>query len=49
MAEGGNEAARIDVKERLRLLVGIYFDILVGYLFVLERDPYALHERALNR
>ena len=49
VAEGGNEAARIDVKERLRLLVGIYFDILVGYLFVLERDPYALHERALNR
>jgi hypothetical protein len=36
VADGGDEATWVDVKERLGLLVGIYFDILVRYLFVLE-------------
>lgn len=41
-----DEAARVDVEQGLRLFVGVDFDVLVGYVFVLERDPDALDERA---
>jgi len=44
VAQGRNEAARVDVEERLRFLVGIDFDVLVGDVLVLEGDPYALDE-----
>lgn len=44
VAEGGDEAAWVDVEKALGLLVGVYFYVLVGDLLVLERDPYTLHE-----
>lgn len=46
MADGGDEAAGVDVEEGLGFLVGVDFDVLVGELLVLERDPDALDEGA---
>lgn len=46
VAECGDQATWIDVEEGLWLLVGVYFDVLVGNLLVLEGDPDALDEGA---
>jgi hypothetical protein len=46
VADGGDETARVDLEERLRFLVGVDFDVLVGDGFVLEGDPDALDEGA---
>lgn len=46
MAEGGDEAAWVDVEEALGLLVRVDFDVLIGDLLMLERYPYALDEGA---
>jgi hypothetical protein len=46
VADGGNEAAGVDVEEGLRLFVGVDLDVLVGDLLVFEGYPYALDEGA---
>lgn len=44
MAEGGDEAARVDFEEGLRFLVRVDFDVLVGDVLEFEGDPDALDE-----
>lgn len=43
-----NETARVDIEERLWLLVGIYLDVLIWNPFCFQRYPYALHEGAMR-
>ena len=44
--QGGDEAAGIEREERLGLVVRVYFDVLVGDLFLFEDGPGALDEGA---
>jgi hypothetical protein len=46
VADGGDEAARIDVKEGLGFLVGVDLDVLVGDGLVFEGNPDALDKGA---
>lgn len=48
VADGGNEAAWVDVKQGLRLLVGVYFDVLVWNGFVFQGYPNTLDKGACN-
>ena len=49
MAEGGDEAARVESQELGGFVVGVYFDVLVGEALELEGDPDALDEGAVMR
>lgn len=42
----GNETARVEVQQRLGLVIRVDFNVLVLDTFLLEGDPYALHKRA---
>jgi hypothetical protein len=46
MAKCGDKAAWVNVEEGLGLFVRVDFNVLVGYTFVFERDPYTLDEWA---
>lgn len=39
-----HQAARVQVQQGLRLVVGVHFDVLVWDAFLFERDPYSLYE-----
>jgi hypothetical protein len=47
VADCGDKTAWVDFEERLRFLVRVYFDVLVGDVLVLEGDPDALDEGAV--
>ena len=47
--EGGDEAAGVEGEEGLGFVVGVYFDVLVGDLFLFEDGPGALDEGAAGR
>jgi hypothetical protein len=44
MSDRRYKSARVDIQERLRLLVWINFNVLVWNAFVFERYPNALDE-----
>ena len=44
--QGGDEAAGVEGEERLGLVVGVYFDVLVGDFFLFEDGPGALDKGA---
>lgn len=46
MTDGRYKATRIDIQERLRFLVGVYFDVLVGNGFMFEGYPNTLDKGA---
>jgi hypothetical protein len=46
VAQGGDEAARVDGEEGRGFAVGVDFDVLVGEELVFEGDPDALDEGA---
>jgi hypothetical protein len=49
MANSRDKASRIDIKQRLGLLVRVDFDILVRQPFEFERYPNALNEGTAAR
>lgn len=44
MSDCWDEAARVDFEEGLWFLVGVDFDVLVGYAFEFQRYPDTLDE-----
>lgn len=49
MTNCGHQAPRVHLKERIRLLIRINFDILVRYPLNLERNPDSLDKGAINQ
>ena len=48
VAQGRDEAPRVDVEEQLGLAVDVDFDVLVAELFEFEGDPDSVDEGAGN-
>jgi len=46
VCQGGDEAAGVESEEGLGLVVGVYFDVLIGDFLLFEDGPGALDEGA---